>query len=73
MNSTLKKILKKIEAEKNGDEDGKALYKSMNNAIYGKLWKTREIKSRCKTHKQQKRLFKIYIKTKLYFAENIWQ
>ena len=60
-----------IEAEKNGDEDGKALNKSMNNAIYGKLWKTREKKSRCKTHKQQKRLFKMYIKTKLYVAKNI--
>ena len=27
---------KKIEAEKNGDKYGKALYKLMNNAIYGK-------------------------------------
>ena len=27
---------KKIEAEKNNDRDGKALYKLMNNAIYGK-------------------------------------
>ena len=25
-----------IEAEKNNDKDGKALYKLMNNAIYGK-------------------------------------
>ena len=28
--------LKRIEAEKNGDKDGKALYKLMNNAVYGK-------------------------------------
>ena len=28
--------LKSVEAEKNGDKDGKALYKLMNNTIYGK-------------------------------------
>ena len=27
---------KRIEGEKNGDNDGKALYKLMNNALYGK-------------------------------------
>ena len=27
---------KRIETEKNGDKDGKALYKLMNNAVYGK-------------------------------------
>ena len=27
---------KKIEADKNGNKDGKALYKLMNNAVYGK-------------------------------------
>ena len=27
---------KRLEAEKNGDKDGKALYKLMNNAVYGK-------------------------------------
>ena len=26
----------RIEAEKNGDKHGKALYKLMNNALYGK-------------------------------------
>ena len=25
-----------MEAEKNGDKDGKGLYKLMNNAVYGK-------------------------------------
>ena len=30
---------KRIEAEKNGDKDGKALYKLMNNAVYGKKLK----------------------------------
>ena len=32
LNSTQKKI---IEAEKNGDKDGKALYKLMSCAVYG--------------------------------------
>ena len=27
---------KRIEAEKNGDKDGKALFKLMNNAVYSK-------------------------------------
>ena len=27
---------KKAEAEKNGDKDGKASYKLINNAVYGK-------------------------------------
>ena len=48
---------KRIEAEKNGDRDGKALYKLMNNVAYGKIKK----KNRCKTCKQQKRLFKMDI------------
>ena len=30
------KTQKRIEAEKNGDKYGKALYESMNNAVYGK-------------------------------------
>ena len=30
-----------------------------------------EKQNRCKTSKQQKRLFKMYIKTKLYVAQNI--
>ena len=30
---------KRIEAERNGDKDGKALYKLMNNALYGKIGK----------------------------------
>ena len=29
-------IHKKIEAEKNGDKDGKTLFKLMNIAVYGK-------------------------------------
>ena len=36
MNSTHKEI---IEAKKNGDKDGKAFYKLMNNAVYDKTMK----------------------------------
>ena len=31
---------KRIEAERNGDKDEKALYKLVNNAVYKKQWKT---------------------------------
>ena len=34
------KTQKRIEAEKNGDKNGKELHKLMNNAVYGKEWKT---------------------------------
>ena len=35
----------RIEVKKNGDTDGKALYKLMNNAVYGETirWKAWEI------------------------------
>ena len=32
-----------IEAEKFFDRDGKALYKLLNNAVYGKICRTKEI------------------------------
>ena len=69
MNSTQKK---RIEAEKNGDKDGKA-YKLMNNVVYSKMMENLRNKDRCKASKQWKRLFKMYIKTKLYVSQNIWQ
>ena len=36
---------KRIEAEKNGNKDGKALRKLTNNAIYEKLFKNWEVES----------------------------
>ena len=44
-NSTQLNTQKRIEAEKNDDKDGKALYKLMNNAVYGNQWKNKEIES----------------------------
>ena len=58
--------LKKIHKEK----ERKALYKLMKNAIYRKIMGS--LRNR-KTSGQWKRLFKMYIKAKLYVAQNIWQ
>ena len=62
-NSIHKKI---IEAEKNGDKDGKVLYKLINNAVYGKEMIEKQnlrIKKNnlFKTRKQEKGIFKIEI------------
>ena len=58
--------LKKIHKEK----ERKALYKLMKNAIYRKIMGS--LRNRI-TSGQWKRLFKMYIKAKLYVAQNIWQ
>ena len=62
---------KRIEAEKNNDKDGKALYKLMNDAIYEKNNRKLKKRNQCRSSKQQKRLFNMYIKAKLYVAQNI--
>ena len=43
----------------------------MNNATYGKAMKNLKKENRCKASKQQKTLFNMYMKTKLYVAQNI--
>ena len=66
---------KKIEADKNGDKDRKVLYKILNNAVNGKT--TESLRNRIdlidKICKQQKRVFEMGIKIKLYVTKNIWQ
>ena len=45
----------------------------MNNAVYGKSNGKLKKWNRCETCKQQKRLFKMDIQTKLYITQNISQ
>ena len=61
---------KKIEAEKNNDKDGKTLYKNGQSYIRKNNEKSKKY-DRCKTTKQQKRRFKMFIKTKLFMSHNI--
>ena len=58
-----------IKAEKNGDKDGKALYKSMNKSMYRKRMKNLRyrIDGRLVSHKK---LSKMDIQTKLYVTQN---
>ena len=62
---------KRTEAEKNEDKGGKALYKLINNAIYEKTMEILRNRNNVKLGHNQKILFKIYIKTKLFVAQNI--
>ena len=59
-------IQKRIEEEKNNDE-GKALYKLMNNATYGKTMENLGNRIDVKLVNN----FKMYSKTKLYVAQDI--
>ena len=63
---------KKNRNKKNGDNDGKALVKLMNNVVYGKT--IEQLRNRIDTKlvsKKKKRLFKIRNQTKVYFTQNI--
>ena len=63
---------KSIEAEKNGDKDGKVLYKLINNTVNGKITKNLRKRIDVKLVNNKKKLFRMYIKTKLYAAQGIW-
>ena len=58
--------LKRIEAEKNGGKDEKALYKLMDYAVYGKT--IENLRNRIDVSKKNK-LFKMDIQTKLYVTK----
>ena len=62
---------KKVEAEKNREKDGKVLYKLMSNAIYGKTIENFRSRINVKLENNKKD-FKMYIKTKLYATQYIW-
>ena len=64
---------KKNRSRKNGDKNGKALYKLMNNAVYGITMKILRNRIDVKLVSKKKRLFEMDIQTKLYITQNIWQ
>ena len=61
LNSTHKKVQK----QKIGDKTGKALYKLMNNTVYG----IEKMRNRTDAVSNKQRLFKLDIKTKLYVTK----
>ena len=60
---------KKIEAENNGDKDGEAWYNLSSSAVYGRTMEN--LRNRIvRLVSNNKRLFKMDIKTKLYVTRN---
>ena len=61
----------RIKAEKNSDKDGKALYKLMNNAVYGKIMENLRNRIDVKIASNKIRLYEMDIYTQLYVIQNI--
>ena len=61
---------KRIASEKKEYKDGKTLYKLMNNAEYDKTIKNLRNRINVKLVSNEKKLFKKYIKTKLYVTQD---
>ena len=62
---------KGIEAEKNGDKGGKPLCKLMKNVTYRKTMGNFRTRTDKRHVNNDKKLFEMDIKTKLYVAQNI--
>ena len=62
-----------MEAEQNKNKDRKAFSKLMNNTIYRKKMETLRNRINLKVVNNEKNYLKLYIKTKLYGAQSIWQ
>ena len=59
-----------MEAEKNGDKDGKALYKLINNAVYGQTMENLRNKIGVRLVSNEEDYLK-WASTKLYVTKNI--
>ena len=61
------------ETEKNGDKDGKALYKLMNNAVYGKTMENLRNRSYVNLLSNKKDCLKRTLKPSYMSLKDIWQ